>query len=69
MIERHSNQLSRRAFAESTAAGLAFGSLGKAAGAQLPSSAASSSDDKAAPAARHLTIGCLVFPRQVISVF
>lgn len=57
-------QLSRRAFAESVAAGLAFAALSNIAEAQSPSAGATSSEEGMVSATKHLTIGSLVFPRQ-----
>ncbi len=65
MVTHLDKQFSRRTFAESMVAGLALSSLGKIAKAETPpSSAASSSSEQSASSAKHLIIGCLVFPRQ-----
>jgi cyclohexyl-isocyanide hydratase len=66
MIKHHSNQLSRREFAGNIASSVALASLGKIAKSETPSPSAATrlSDERATPASKHLTIGCLVFPRQ-----
>ncbi len=66
MIEHYGNKLSGREFAGSMASGLALASLGRIANSETRSSsiASRSSDEQTSRAHKHLTIGCLVFPRQ-----
>lgn len=63
MTGQPNRNLSRRAFAERMATGLVAASLRKFATAES-SSALASSGEQIAPKSKHLTIGCLVFPRQ-----
>ena len=66
MIERHSHLLSRRTLAEGIGSGLvlaSFGGLGEAA-PQSSTLATGPSSEEISYASKHLTIGCLIFPRQ-----
>ncbi len=66
MIEHYENQFSRREFASSMASGMALPALGRIANSEtrLPSTSSRSSYEQTSHAYKHLTIGCLVFPRQ-----
>ncbi len=66
MIEQFRNRFSRREFATSMASGLTVASLGRIANLETrsPSASSHSSEEQTSHAHKHLTIGCLVFPRQ-----
>lgn len=65
-IGRGSDQFSHRSLAEGMASGLGLASLGQFGEAKPPSPsiAARSSSEEISHAGKHLTIGCLIFPRQ-----
>jgi hypothetical protein len=64
MFDGFRKRLSRRTFAQSSAASLTVASQSSLAMSGAPSQTNSSQDEPKARKSGHLTIGCLVYPRQ-----